>query len=1178
MDIQREAQRYLEFSCGKLELQVNAGEKIEGSFFIHTSDKAVMGVIYSTDTRMQLSAEQFTGENCQICYTFGANYLEIGANVQGNFVVLSNVGEYTLPFTVVVKRPMVESSLGDIKDLFQFTNLAKTNWQEAVAAFYAEEFVHIFDKREKEYLPLYLGLSKSFGNENNVEEFLQAIKKKTPIQYETDIDGFYFEEVLDSITKTVVISKKGWGYTHFDIWVEGNFLGTNVDVITQDDFEEDHFTLEVQIDASKLHVGTNQGWVHLFHPCKKIDIPVSIVIRPREQEEEQTRHLMTRLVLQLMDDYAEMKMGKLSRDLWIAKAKDGVNQLLEEDEDNLAGQLFSVQVLLEQERFNEAKWYLDQIGNRLRKEEPEDYIKCYYYYLTTLYNRDEMYLHSIKDALNQASNRNPEDWRIALLFMNLEEEYNKNPEAKWRFLEEQFHLGCASPALLCEGVELLQTNPSFLLRLEGFEQQVLWFAAKYEAMTDKLIEHVLYLAGRVNSFSPLLYRVFTAIYEKKKSDEALLAVCRLLILGDKRGKEYFDWYQLGIQRDLRIPKLYEYYMYTLDREIPQDIPKIVLMYFVYQSNLDYERTAYLYAYVMKNRSRYPELEAQYRMLTERFLMDQIKAGHINKDLAYLYQNALVPQMLRDELAYAFTPLLFMHQIFVDNRDMISVVVVHNKVKGESNYPISDGICMIPIYGTEYQIFLQDKWGNRYTKSVPYMNEQLMDYEQMVPFISASMEGRLSFDIYQCEAEKNYITISDTNVKRYKKLVESEQVIDSFKQEIRTKLLHFYYENDRIGELDAFLEETEAYHMEEKERAEFIKFLISRGMFDKAYYWVKQYGMAGVNPKTVARLISKRIVSQDYLEDDFLVNVAFYIFKNSRYDENILKYLILHYQGTIRELRNIWKAARDLELDTKPLMERMLKQMLFTGSVVPEKVQIVLDYETTENHDHELVDKYFEIIAKDYFTKAVVVEEEFFRELYQRYRKSGNLTPVEKLTLLHNWAQNQDEKVKIPRETIIGFVEEFLQKDIYFAFYTTLADMVPQLHYLKNKVFIEYHTIPGNRVKLHYHFDKNVEEETVIYRVEEMQEMADGIFVKAFDLFHGEVLQYYIIDEIDGKEELTRSDILQGTAEPSKRDDRFGKLNDIMISLEMQDDVTCDMMLEEYLWQDFYTRELFRVIS
>lgn len=1178
MEIQRKAQRYLEFSCGKLEMQVNAGDKIEGSFFINTSDKDVKGVIYSTDTRMKLSTEQFAGENCRISYIFSADYLGIGSNVQGSFVVLSNVGEYTLPFLVEVKRAAVESSLGEIKDLFQFTNLARINWQEAVSAFYQEEFIHIFDKREKEYLPLYAGLSKSFGNENNVEEFLIAVKKKTPVTYETDIDGFAFEDLLDSVTRTVVITRKGWGYTHFDIWVEGNFLTTSTEVITHEDFEEDCFALDIQIDATRLHVGTNQGCVHIYHPCKKIDIPVSVIIRPREQEEEQVKHRITRLILQILDEYAIMKMGKLSHELWIGKAKEEAGQLLEADEDNLVGLLFSVQIMLEQERFNEAKWSLDQIGNRLRKEEAEDYIKCYYYYLTTLYNRDEVYLHSVKDTINQASNRNPTDWRIALLFMNLEEEYHRNAQAKWRFLEEQFHMGCASPILLCEAVELLQNNPAFLLRLDTFEQQVLWFAAKYEAMTDRMIEHTLYLAGRVTEYSTLLLRVFTQIYEKRKTDEALLVVCRLLILGDKREKEYFPWYELGIKRDLRIPKLYEYYMYALDRDIPQDIPKIVLMYFVYQSNLDYERTAYLYAYVMKNAARYPELEGQYHMLTERFLMDQMKAGHINHDLAYLYQNAILPQMLRDELAYAFTPLLFMHRICVDNRDMISVVVVHNKVKGESSYPIVDGVCMIPVYGMEYQLFLQDGWGNRYISSVPYVNEQLMDYEKLVPYISASMEGRLSFDIYQCEAEKNYITISDTNVKRYKKLVESEQVIDSFKQEIRSKLLHFYYENDRIGELDAFLEETEADHMEEKERAEFIKFLISRGMFDKAYNWVKKYGMAGVNPKTVARLISKRIVSQDYLKDEFLINVSYYIFKNNRYDENILKYLILHYQGMIRELRNIWKTARDLEIDTGSLMERMLRQMLFTGSVVPEKVKIVLDYETNPDYNHELADTYFKMIAKDYFTKAVVVEDMFFEELYQKYRKSGNLTQMEKLALLQYWAQNQDEKLKIPRETIIGFVEEFLQKDIYFAFYTTLADMVPQLHYLKNKRFVEYRTTPGNKVKLHYHFDRNADGEQVIYRVEEMQEMADGIYVKAFDLFYGEVMQYYIIDEKDGTQELTRSDILQGSAEADKKDDRFSRLNDIMISLEMQDDVTCDLLLEEYLWQDYYTREVFRVIS
>lgn len=1178
MDRQREVRRYLEFSCGGLELYVNAGEKTEGSFFINTSDKDIKGVIYSTDTRMKLSAEQFAGEKCEITYTFATDYLEIGAKVQGMIVVLSNAGEYTLPFCIVVKRPVVESSLGDVKDLFQFTNLAKTNWQEAVDAFYREEFIHIFDVREKEYLPLYQGLSKSIGNESNVEEFLLAVKKKTPITYETNVDGFSFEDLLDSVTKTVTIVKKGWGYIQFDVWTEGNFLSTNVDIITQDDFEDDCFVLEVGIDASRLHVGTNQGCVHIISPCKKIEIPVHIVIRPREQEAERSRRLATKMMLQLMDEYAAMKIGKIGKELWIAKAKDGVNRLLEEDEENLAGQLFTVQVMLEQERFHEAKWYLDQIGNRLRKETPEDYLKCYYYYLTTLYNRDETYLHSVKDVLYQAAGRNEKDWRIALLLMNLDEEYQKTPDAKWRFLEEQFHLGCTSPAMLCEAVELFRENPSLLLRLESFEQQVIWFATKNEVMTDRMIEHILYLSGKVNTFSTLLYRVLSAIYEKKKSEEALLCVCRLLIIGDKRENEYFPWYQLGMQKDLRVPKLYEYYMYALDMEKEQEIPKILLMYFAYQNNLDYEKTAYLYAYVLRNSTKYPELSAQYSVRAERFVMDQIKAGHINQDLAYLYQNALFPQMLRDELVYAFTPLLFMHRIIVDNSDMVSVVVVHNKVKGESCYPITDGVCMIPIYGTEYQLFLQDRWGNRYTNSVPYQNEQMMIQEKLIPLISTGMEGRLSFDIYRCEEEKNYITITDANVKRYKKLVESEQVIDSFKQEIRTKLLHFYYENDRIGELDTFLEETEAVHMDEKERAEFVKFLISRGMFDKAYVWVKQYGMSGVNPKIVARLISKRIVSQDYLEDDFLVHVAFYIFKNSRYDENILKYLILYYQGTVREMRNIWKASEDIELPNDLLMERMLRQMLFTGAVVPEKVEIVLAYAKSERADQELTDDYFVMIAQDYFTREVLVEEDFFKELYQKYRKRGNLQQMEKLALLHFWSQNQDEKRKIPRETIIEFVEEFLQKDVYFAFYATLADMVPQLHYLKNKVFIEYRTTPGNRVKLHYHFEQNAQNEQVIYRVEEMQEMAAGIFVKAFDMFHGEVMQYYIIDETEDGEELTRSDILHGNPQEERREDRFGRLNDIMISLDMQDDVTCEMLLEEYLWQDYYTREVFRVIS
>lgn len=95
------------------------------------------------------------------------------------------------------------------------------------------------------------------------------------------------------------------------------------------------------------------------------------------------------------------------------------------------------------------------------------------------------------------------------------------------------------------------------------------------------------------------------------------------------------------------------------------------------------------------------------------------------------------------------------------------------------------------------------------------------------YISGYMRGRLSFDIYLCEVDKNYITITNDNVRRFKNLAESPQVVESFKKEIRTKLLRFYYDNDMIGDLDAFLEDIEADEMAASERAEFIRYMISR---------------------------------------------------------------------------------------------------------------------------------------------------------------------------------------------------------------------------------------------------------------------------------------------------------------------------------------------------------------
>lgn len=1181
----------MEFSCQSLDLCVKSGEQTEGSFCIYADGQDIEGNIYSSDTRMQSLLEHINGKEIEVPYCFNGTNLEAGNQVKGEFTVICNQGEYVLPYHVTVQKPVLNTSMGIIKNLFHFTNLAKTDWNEAVELFYSEDFESIFKQSDKSEFAVYKGLSRWKGNQENVEEFLIAMNKKPPITYELDIEGFMLDDIIDTTEREIVITRSGWGYTDLEVHTTGDFIKVSADRIYGDDFVNDICHFVFTVDATRLHGGMNIGSIYIGNTFQSFEIPVTVMIDTKDAQSG-ARRIMMKARLDLMNAYIEMKCWSVTRELWIQKSEAAIDSMMELDEDNLEARLYRAQMLIERERFNEAKWYLDLMTQQIYEKDTDIVTKCYYLYLTTLFNRDDGYIQGVEDEIEVAYANSQGEWRLAWLIMNMDEEYSRNSESKWHFLEEQFKLGCTSPEMFMEAVLILQDKPSYLLKLEEFEQSVLWHAVKYNMIKQELVEQIQYLTARVEKFSPLLFRVLTSIYNTNKSPQTIAAICSLLIIGDKRGKEYFEWYAKGVDKEVRVTKLYEYYMMSIDpvavnNETPE-IPRMVLMYFAYQSTLDYERNAYLYAYIIRNKDKYPDLEKSYRIAIERFVVDQIKLGHTNENLAYLYQNIVAPQMLRDDTVYAFTPLLFMHKITVDNADINSVVVLYEKMNGESIYPVENGECMIPIYGNEYSLFLQDAQGNRYVRRIPFKNKQLMTPDRLIQYLGAYMEGRLSFDIYLCEADKNCIAITADNVARFKSLTESEQVSESFKKEIRTKLLHFYYDNDRIGELDLFLEETESETMDSEERAEFIKFLISRGMFDKAYNWMKEFGLSRVSLKSVARLVSRRIVTNQFTKEDFLINVSYYIYKSMRYDENILKYLMMYYEGKTTELRNMWRSAVELELPVDGITERMLRQMQFTHVIVPEKNHMLLQYINQPEYDTELAESLFIEAVYDYFVENAITEKEIFYTIYEKYRQTGKVSRIQKLALLKFWAENSDELQNVSAETISIFAEEFLNEDIIFPFYQQLSDVVPLLHYFKNRSFIEYKAEPGSRVQIHYIYD---EESTFVktevssdddtfdeeqYITEDMKDMFEGIFVKDFELLHGEAVQYYITEYTNDEEYVTESNTLFGE-EGQPQEGRFGMLNDIMLSVEMNDEQAMNELTEEYLRQDFLTRELFYVV-
>lgn len=1211
MDDNREKLEYLEFSCQNIEFNTVPGEIVEDSFTIRAADKNAEGKIYSSDTRVRLYENTFCDMETQIGYCFDGTNVEAGSNIRGELVIISNRGEYAIPYKINVQKPQLQSSLGNIRNLFHFTNLAQTNWDEAVALFYSRNFVSILQKNDRNAYLSYIGLSRYQGNEQNVEEFLIEVSKKTPIIYSFDIEGFLLEDVQDSIVKTIVITRSGWGYSNVHVWINGDFLSTDRQLLTSGDFISNKCDFHIYIDASKLHDGVNSGAVIFSDACNEYSIPFDILME--EEPEKRTDNKKQRQALcSLMNGFVDMRLGRLSETQWISRFEKELKVFLDIDEDSTLFNLYRVQFLITRERFNEAKWYLDLLEQRLSKEPGDIFQNCYDLYLTTLINCAEDYVRDVSDEIETAYANNPAEWRLGWFVLQLNDDLQRSRELRWQFMEEMYGNGCTSPLLFCEALLLLQENPTFLLKLDSFEENVLWHGARRQMLRPELIEQLQYLAARKKEYSTLLLRILGEVYRTYKSPQTVASICHILILGDKKGVEYYPWYALGVEHFVRVTGLYEYYMMSLELDKYGDItagieiPKMVLMYFAYQSSLEFELNAFLYTYIIKNKDKYPDLEQSYRIAIERFVVDQIKLGHINENLAYLYKNMLAPQMVMDETAYAFTPLLFMHRIYVDNPKVKSIIVIHEKVNGESSYPVENCVCMIPIYGSEYKLFLQDANGNRFTKSIHYENKQLMEPGKQLGYVSGYMQGRLRFDIYLCEVDRNYVTISQDNVKRFKNLAESPQVVESFKKEIRTKLLRFYYDNDMIGELDAFLEDTEADEMEAAERAEFIKYLISRGMFDKAYYWLRSYGVADVESKSVARLVSKRIVNKEYEYDEFLVNVAHYIYKNMKYDENILRYLMINYDGKVSELRKLWKSAVDLELDAKQLMERILRQIEYTGVTISDRDELLIAYAQCEEPDQELIDSVLANMSYEYFVYEAILCPGIFDMLYQKYAQGAMADRVCRLALLKFWSENIQKGMEVPQDAVREFIQELLNEEVYFPFYTRLVDMVPELHYIKNSVYVEYRTQPQSQVYIHYAFDDasfgdgridNAEpaEEDInyeCYEIREMKEMYEGIHVSMFQLFHGETIQYYITESFleNGKvqERVTQSGTLYGRSESDSgspasgkqqynADDRFNILNDILLSISLHDEATAQQLTEEYIYQDFCVRDLFKVL-
>ena len=1175
----------LNFSCPRIDLSLSPGSIQEGSFTIYGPEGCVTeGRVISSDMRMECLTPEFAGIQDEIYYRIDTADMKVEDTVKGTFYIESNQGEYYLPFSVTIVQDVIDSSLGEIRNLFHFINLAKSNWDEAVRLFYSEDFVKLLTGSDARYYTVYKGLSAVYGNEHNVEEFLLETGKKKAIEYIPDKTRIEMEKSEDEERYTLTINRNGWGCTRLEIETEGDFLYVEDETVFDDDFLGNVYRLYYYIQNDKLHRGNNYGCIKLRSFEKVITIPVTVTNSSQGPVGKHKHYIEKKqIILKLMKYYQAYRLKKFGGKTWMDETGKLIDRLKELDANDPATDLFQAQLLMAQERYHEARWILEQNRDDIEamgEDKPE--FRCYYLYLSTLYSEDDDYIDGATDEIIYWYERNRGNWRIAWLLLFLSDERVRTPARKWALLEELFAYKCNSPMLYMEAWNLLCMNPATLLKLNEFELQILTYAVKNDLMKDDVLLQLIYLAQKYKGYSESLLRILILCYEKRQQSDILHAICTMLIKGNKYGKQYLKWYRAGVEQNLRITRLYEYYMMSVPLDGKETLPKAVLMYFAYQSDVNYEVIAYLYAYVYKRKEEMPDIYVNYILEIEKFVIKQAKAGRINKNLAYLYRNVLTRPMVDAEMAQSLMDMLFLQELVVESDMIRNVIVVYPYAAKGLTYPVNKGRVQIPVFDKECRVIFEDVFHNRYTNSIPIHMEKLLTADKLAKLAAPFAINHLGFALHECYSHSAEIVINEENLQQFKYLAESDFLDEGSASQIRIALIRFYYEKDRMWELDEYLYGIRPADIAPQDRKEAVRILVLRGLCKEAYEWVRFASPYGIDAKTLAKLCSKLLVEGDFIEEPLMTGILHYVVQKGKYNEYILEYLVRYFNGNIKDMRDVWKIAAEFGVDTYELSERIIIQMLYTGAYIGEEMDVFKAYIKGGGSD-EVIVAFLAQNSYDYVIKEKITDSSLADAILRMHREGVALQIVCKLAFLKYYAENQREINEEKQTVIREFICEMLEHNIILPFLKEYQAYIPALDIIQDKSILEYRAKPGSRVAVHYMITKDGNPESD-YVKENMRDVFAGICVKEFVLFFGENLQYYITEEEEGEEKvmlsgnIRKSDLGGDTNESASFEgSRFNMLNDIMIGKTLHDYDTVDKLLEEYYKKDFITERLFKLL-
>lgn len=1127
------------FSQNSIAVSTKPEENVRGELVIRAEDKSrIKGLVYSSQRRFLLGKERFLGQNVTIPYGADVNGLKPGDSFEGEVVLTTNVGEYRLPFQISIEKEEVKTAMGAIDNLDAFTQLAKEDFREAYHLFVDASFRTLL-KDCQELLPYYFAMTTKPVTLQNLEEFLIGIGKKERVALKIESENLEVYEVMASLKDTLRIHRSTWGHLKAEIFVEGDFLEVEKKKISDDDFIGSVYEMEYIIRRENLGKGKNFGRIRIRTVYEELVYTV-MASKSGERQLDLETYAKHKKV-ELLRDFLDFLLGKTEFSFWKGQTEAAFSEAQENG-------------------FFTTEYKLVQI------------------YLLHCLNEKEQagkLLGQLKSEKEVMKNK-----RLSGICEYLEYVLDDNKEAfetsakEMQFLEKQYNEGSRSPFLYLQACRLAEKDGALLRRFGGFTRQVMLFAKRHGILSEEMAFRATDLSENLREYSESVYELLEYIYQRYPSAQVVRAICLLIMKGKAGEERYFKWYELAVQKDLKITRLYECYIETMSRNYRGMLPRMIRMYFGYNNTLSDTKKAFVYSNVIRNKNLDKVTYQSYRATMEQFAQDKLKEGRINEDFAVMYREFCLNS--KDEvIKRALGKVLFVHRLYCDDKKIRKVIVKHSAFEKEQVYTFNNHAAYLSIYTPDAGIVFEDDCQRRYIQNVDYNLQPLFEREELARELAKEEHQSAGLLLYTCGelAHENQITL--TNLHSFELAAEEESFSKEYRQQIRKRLLLFYQEYMGEENLKASLEKIDFQSFAKINKSLLITILIKQKMYVGAYDLICEYGYEEISFVDLLHLCTCMIQNLDFEYEEELVLLAHDIFEQGIYDEVILKYLVKYFKGPVDKMVEVWQRAMGFSLEAYELEEDILIFSMFGRIWTPQGSAVLKDY--VRQHGKEMVILAYVTFESFEFLLAGKESDRFvFRSIEQIRKREWEHDSICDLALLKSYEleQDWDEKRMTNAEAIL---EECEKKGLKFAFYQNLPQTLLQKIQEEDKVFVECFAGNDAKVTLYYRIRENGQEETP-YKEEMLANRYHGIFNKEFLLFCQETLEYYFVIEKEKKEYTTETEELTVSGEKKKETTKYQMINQMLSAKQHGKEEELKDVLETYRQREAWIASLFRLME